>query len=72
MQCVIINSKTSFGIKTNGKEFPKTSLEDEDFFSIRTNYKRTRSHKRSMNNREIDQEKQKKTVARRKLITTET
>ena len=41
------------------------------FFITRRNYKRTRGHKRSVykyalhvNNREIDQEKQNKTVAR--------
>ena len=56
------------------------SSEDEYFFIImRRNYKRTRSHERSMykyslhvNNREIDQEKQNKTVARWKVIATET
>ena len=49
------------------------------FFIMRRNYKRMRGHKRSVynyslhvNNREIDQEKQNKTVAREKLITTET
>ena len=53
--------------------------EDESFFIMRRNYKCTRGHKCSVykyalhvNNLEIDQEKENKTVARWKLITTET
>ena len=57
---------------TGAEKWRETSSEDEYiFFIMRRNYKRMRGHKRSVynyslhvNNREIDQEKQNKTVAR--------
>ena len=52
-------------------ESPGKSSEDENFIIMGRNYKCTRGHRRSVyeyslhvNNREIDQEKQNKTVAR--------
>ena len=74
MQSVIKNSKTKFiqRLKTSGKESPGRSSEDEKIVIImRRNYECTRGHKRSVykyslhvDNREVDQEKQNKTVAR--------
>ena len=56
------------GRKITEKQVQKTNI---FFFIMRRNYKRTRGHKcgvyecsLNMNNREIDQEKQNKTVAR--------
>ena len=61
------------------KSLQEEAQKTKFFIIMRRNYKCTRGHKRSvyqyslhMNNREIDQEKQNNTVARWKLITTET
>ena len=54
-----------------GRKMTRKKFRGRIFFNMRRNYKRTRGHKRSVykyslhvNNREIDQEKQNKTVAR--------
>ena len=54
-----------------GRKITRNKLETKIFFIMRRNYKCTRGHKRSVykyalhvNNREIDQEKENKTVAR--------
>ena len=70
---------TTSGITLGLKNIKETSSEDEYFFTtMRRIYKCTRGHKRSVykyslhvNNCLTDQEKQSKTVARRKLITNE-
>ena len=67
--CIHVNAHDgiTLGPKNDEKQAQKTNI----FFIMRRNYKRTSGHKRSVynyslhvNNREIDQEKRNKTVAR--------
>ena len=67
--CVHVNAHD--GITLELKNTEKQAQRTNIFFTVRRNYKRTRGHKRSVykfslhvNNHEIDQEKQNKTVAR--------